>query len=150
MAYRQPPVSIADAYRILSVQMFVLGCGRILSQILTAIYYFPSFKGNLWKWSGLHTNRWVVSLKLPSAVQSLKFYDLPQLALAAHPGKNPDNEEATRQFQRISEGYPALASYLNDSGHRHEHVDSFNEWDDRYRGERGYSYIDLGGLQFYL
>ena len=85
----------------------------------------------------------------------LKYRTPSQLALTTHPDKNPDNEEATRQFQQISEAYHVLATYLDKSSHRHEYTDPFDAYDDDgdeddeddYDG--GY-YYDFEGLRFYL
>lgn len=78
-----------------------------------------------------------------------------QLALATHPDKNPDNEEATRQFQQIGEAYHALATYLDKSSHRNEYADPFDAYDDDddyedYEDDESYTYIDLEDLRFYL
>lgn len=85
----------------------------------------------------------------------LKHGTSSQLALTTHPDKNPDNEEATQQFQKISEAYHVLATYLDESSHRHEYADPFDAYDDDddddYDNDGGGSfYYDLEGLQYYL
>ncbi|KAI0340080.1 hypothetical protein BDW22DRAFT_1421855 [Trametopsis cervina] len=59
-----------------------------------------------------------------------------QLALKTHPDKNPDNVDATAQFQRISEAYNALLKYLDTSTrvprqHQHAH-DTYGDSEDEY------------------
>ena len=74
-----------------------------------------------------------------------------QLALATHPDKNPDNEEATQQFQQIGEAYHALATHLDNSSHRNEYPDPFDAYgDDDYEDDGDYIYLDLEDLRFYL
>jgi DnaJ-class molecular chaperone len=97
----------------------------------------------------------VVVRGLLAVVWLLKYCTLSQLALTTHPDKNPDNEEATRQFQQISEAYHVLATYLDKSSHRHEYADPFDaydddeDYDDDDHGGGGYFY-DLEDLRFYL
>lgn len=89
--------------------------------------------------------------KLLPAAHLLTLYEPPQLALATHPDKNPDNEEATKQFQQISEAYHVLARYLDKSDHTHEHTDQFDEYEDEYDDDDGdHFFLDLEGLPFYL
>lgn len=38
-----------------------------------------------------------------------------QLALSTHPDKNPDNDDATAQFQKVSEAYNLLVKHLDKS-----------------------------------
>lgn len=90
-----------------------------------------------------------------AAARSLKIYEPPQLALATHPDKNPDNEEATQQFQQIGEAYHVIANYLDKPAHRHEYADPFDPYDDddeddEDEGDGGYFFYDLEELQFYL
>lgn len=77
-----------------------------------------------------------------------------QLALVTHPDKNPDNEEATQQFQQISEAYHVLATYLDNSGHIHEYADPFDGYnsdnDDYDLDGGGYYSLNFEDLQFYL
>ena len=86
----------------------------------------------------------------------LKFREPSQLALTTHPDKNPDNEDATQQFQQISEAYHVLATYLDKSAHRHEYADPFDSYDDDEDyyddddDDGGYFFYDLEELQFYL
>lgn len=85
----------------------------------------------------------------------LKFCEPSQLALTTHPDKNPDNEEATQQFQQISEAYHVLATYLDKSAHRHEYADTFDSYDDDEDyydddDDGGFFFYDLEDLQFYL
>jgi len=89
----------------------------------------------------------------------LKFREPSQLALTTHPDKNPDNEEATQQFQQISEAYHVLATYLDKAAHRHEYADPFDSYDDDEDyyyyddddgDDGGYFFYDLEELQFYL
>ena len=85
--------------------------------------------------------------------RSLKHRTRSQLALTTHPDKNPDNEEATQQFQQISEAYHVLGTYLDKSSHRHEYADQFDAYDDDddYEDEDDDDlYYDLEDLQFYL
>ena len=86
----------------------------------------------------------------------LKYRTPSQLALTTHPDKNPDNEEATREFQQISEAYHVLATHLDKSSHRDEYADPFDayddddDWDDDDDDDGGYFYCDLEDLRFYL
>jgi len=86
----------------------------------------------------------------------LRFREPSQLALTTHPDKNPDNEEATQQFQQISEAYHILATYLDKSAHRHEYADPFDsydeeeDYDDDYDDDGRFFVYDLEELQFYL
>lgn len=87
-------------------------------------------------------------------VRLLKYCAPSQLALTTHPDKNPDNEEATRQFQQIGEAYHVLATYLDKSSHRHEYTDPFDAYDDDDGDDDddydGGHYYDFEGLRFYL
>lgn len=94
----------------------------------------------------------MAAYKFLSVTPSLNLYELPQLALATHPDKNPDNEEATRQFQQISEAYRVLATNLDKSDHSHEYAHRFNEYDDdggdlddydSNNGEGGHPFFDF-------
>jgi len=99
----------------------------------------------------------VVICGLLAVARLLKYCTPSQLALTTHPDKNPDNEEATQQFQQISEAYHALATYLDKSSHRNEYADPFDGYDDdddydydHEDDDEGYFYYDLEGLRFYL
>lgn len=99
----------------------------------------------------IQTGGWF-TYKLLSAAQLLKVYELPQLALLTHPDKNPDNEEATREFQKISEAYRRLATHLDESVHTHEYADQFDEYDNGYDDDDEGDFIifDAEDLLFYL
>ncbi|KAL4251744.1 hypothetical protein ABKN59_004501 [Abortiporus biennis] len=45
-----------------------------------------------------------------------------QLALKTHPDKNPDNEDATAQFQKLSEAYNVLLKHLDSSPSENDHT----------------------------
>ena len=67
---------------------------------------------------------------------------LAQLALRTHPDKNPDNPEATAEFQRIGEAYTLIAKHLTGQ-HRGEYGDySDDEYDD-YDFEEAMDLADL-------
>ena len=68
----------------------------------------------------------------------LELHALPQLALATHPDKNPDNEEAIQQFQEISEMYHVLAKHWDGTSPKHEFNDLSDESD-------SYNDYDFGG-----
>jgi len=55
-----------------------------------------------------------LGLQSGSSLENVKS-SYKQLALKTHPDKNPDNEYATEQFQRISEAYNVLVKHLDTS-----------------------------------
>ncbi|TBU50732.1 DnaJ domain-containing protein [Dichomitus squalens] len=71
-----------------------------------------------------------------------------QLALKTHPDKNPDDADATAQFQKISQAYNTLVRHLDRSsapshGHSHGHYHPFGyDDDDDYDDEYDYDYED--------
>lgn len=96
----------------------------------------------------------MTAYKLRFAVQPLELDEITQLALTTHPDKNPDNEEATQQFQQISEAYHLLVTHFDKSDQRHEYAGPFDEYDDGdddYDGDGGiYVFLDPRDLEFYL
>ncbi|PSR76042.1 hypothetical protein PHLCEN_2v8704 [Hermanssonia centrifuga] len=56
----------------------------------------------------------VLGLEEDSSLERVKS-TYKQLALRTHPDKNPDNEDATAQFQRLSEAYNTLLKHLDRS-----------------------------------
>lgn len=84
----------------------------------------------------------------------LNFREIQQLALATHPDKNPNNEEATQQFQRISEAYHVLESHFDKSTHEDGYTGPFGAYDDEEDDGDGDFvggfFLDLEDLQFYL
>ena len=65
---------------------------------------------------------------------------LLQLALKTHPDKNPDDADATAQFQKISQAYSTLLRHLDRSsapsnGHSHGHFHPFGYGYDDYDDE---------------
>ncbi|KZT11328.1 DnaJ-domain-containing protein [Laetiporus sulphureus 93-53] len=81
-----------------------------------------------------------------------------QLALKTHPDKNPDNEDATAQFQRLSEAYNVLIKHHDQSSsspHRHAYTHSYSSYghynDDQYDDEYRDVYDDDDeDLAFYM
>ncbi|RPD66089.1 hypothetical protein L226DRAFT_530222 [Lentinus tigrinus ALCF2SS1-7] len=73
-----------------------------------------------------------------------------QLALKTHPDKNPGDEDATAQFQRLSEAYNTLVKHLDRSSapprehsHSHSHFHPFGYDDDDYdEDDDDYYYYD--------
>lgn len=70
-----------------------------------------------------------------------------QLALRTHPDKNPENEAATAEFQRLSEAYNVLLKHLDRSAplpraHSHTHAPFDYDSDDYDDSEDGYYYYD--------
>ncbi|TFK88086.1 DnaJ-domain-containing protein [Polyporus arcularius HHB13444] len=70
-----------------------------------------------------------------------------QLALKTHPDKNPDDEDATAQFQRLSEAYNTLLKHLDRSSapareHSHTHFHPFGYDDGDYDDDDDYYYDD--------
>ena len=58
----------------------------------------------------------------------------PQAALRTHPDKNPDNPDATAEFQRVGEAYHLLNKHLGESGfdYDEEEEDFYDEEDEFY------------------
>lgn len=54
------------------------------------------------------------------------------MALKTHPDKNPDNADATVQFQRVSEAYNVLLKHLDKSARPpRPHARAYNPYDER-------------------
>lgn len=72
---------------------------------------------------------------------------ISQIALRTHPDRNPDNPEATAQFQHVGEAYNTLVSHLNRGIGDDDYYasdDEFDYWDeDEDMGDYGFGYDDI-------
>ena len=70
-----------------------------------------------------------------------------QLALKTHPDKNPGDEDATAQFQRVSQAYNTLVKHLDRSSapshtHSHSHYHPFGSEEGDYYDDDDYDFED--------
>lgn len=101
----------------------------------------------------LHTNRYVVRVYL----YQNRTLPYEKMALKTHPDKNPENANATAQFQQLSEAYNVLLKHLDRSSPptRNQYPgfgsesDYDDDDDDYYFGSDDDDYYDDDEMDFY-